>query len=205
MSKVLVVSYSYTGTSRKLAQLLCRQQNWPLGEISEHYSREGLRGLWDCLADSWLRRTPTIRYAGSATANFDAVVLVSPVWALRLAGPMRSFISARLGQFPDVAVIFVRGVRGGLGAVSKVAGILGRNPILSTAFNQRDVQDGNCAARLTAFASAVQWSPPLNQKSCHTENQRNIQMNVTRNETKPHALVGQSDDERCNFHSYPCP
>lgn len=164
MSKVLVVCYSYTGISHKLARLLCRQQNWPMGEVSEFNPRGGLSGLWKCLADSWLRRTPAIRYVGPATADFDVVVLVSPIWAFRLAGPMRSFVTERLGQFPDVAVACVRGSRGGLGAVAEIAKILGRNPILSAAFNQRDVQYGNCAARLTAFAAAVQWSEDIQQE-----------------------------------------
>jgi hypothetical protein len=164
MSKVLVVSYSYAGTSRKLAQLLCRQQGWPMGEVVEFNPRSGLRGLWECLADSWLRRSPAIRYAGPATADFDVVVLVSPIWVFRLAGPMRSFIAARLGQFQDVAVASVRGSRGGLGSVAEIAKLLGRNPILSAAFNQRDVQDGSCAARLTAFGAAVQWSEDRQQE-----------------------------------------
>jgi flavodoxin len=30
MANALVVFYSYTGTSRKLAQLLAAQQGWPL-------------------------------------------------------------------------------------------------------------------------------------------------------------------------------
>lgn len=42
--------------------------------------------------DSLLRRRPGIRYQGPDPADFRAVVLVSPIWMYRLAGPMRSFV-----------------------------------------------------------------------------------------------------------------
>lgn len=158
MSKVLVVMYSYTGTSRQLAQLLCSQQKWPLGEIQEMTPRGGMRGIWRCLMDSWRRRRPQIRYTGPAPNDFDAVVLVSPIWAYRLASPMRSFVASRLGQFRDVAVISVMGGRGASSAVEEVSRLLGRAPILTTAFTQREVEDGSYAARLQAFGVAVQTS-----------------------------------------------
>jgi hypothetical protein len=33
MDTVLVVTYSYTGISRSLAELMCAQQGWPMGEV----------------------------------------------------------------------------------------------------------------------------------------------------------------------------
>lgn len=158
MSKILVVVYSYTGTSRQLAQLLCSQQNWPLGEISDLLPRTGIQGVWRSLMDSWLRRNPEIRYSGPPPAGFDAVVLVSPIWAYRLAGPMRSFVTSRLGQFRDVAVISVMGSRGGAGAVAEIGRLLGRAPILNISFTQREVEDGSYGARLQAFGGTVQMS-----------------------------------------------
>ncbi|QHE86141.1 flavodoxin family protein [Hydrogenophaga sp. BPS33] len=157
MSKnVLVVVYSYTGTSMAVAKLMAIQQNWSLGWIEEKRSRRGAWGSWRCLLDSFLRRHPPIRYHGSSPGHFDAVVLVSPIWALRLAGPMRSFVVAERERLRDVAVVSVMGGQGGPNAVAEVADILGRAPFMSMTVTAREVDDGSCAARLQAFGTAVQ-------------------------------------------------
>lgn len=159
MSKnVLVVVYSYTGTSLGVAKLMCSQQNWPQATIVETRSRRGAWGTWRCLLDSVLRRHPPIRYKGPPPGDFDAVVLVSPVWALQLAGPMRTFVAAERARLPDVAVVSVMGSRGGPNAVAEIADLLGRAPIMTTAVTAREVEDGRCAARLQAFGTAVQSS-----------------------------------------------
>ncbi|MDH6590508.1 flavodoxin [Variovorax sp. TBS-050B] len=155
MNRILVVVYSCTGTSRKLAQLLCSQQGWPMGEITDIRPRAGVLGNWRCLLDSFFRRHPRIRYEGPRTADFDTVVLVSPIWAERLAGPMRSFVGQRCTQLPEVAVVSVMGGRGAPNAAAEIARILGRAPVLDTAFTMREVDSGSLAARLQAFGNAV--------------------------------------------------
>lgn len=157
MSKsVLVIVYSYTGTSLGVAKLIGIQQNWDLAWIEETRARSGAWGSWRCLLDSFLRRHPPIRYHGPPPGDFDAVVLVSPIWALRLAGPMRSFVATERARLPDVAVVSVMGGHGGPNAAAEIADILGRAPIMATTVTAREVDDGSCAARLQAFGTAVQ-------------------------------------------------
>lgn len=161
MGKVLVVTYSLTGTSRRLAQQLCSQQAWPMGEIREARTRKGMSGMLRCLLDSWLKRTPEVAYAGPPPIAFDTVVLVSPIWAYRLAGPMRSFVSSRQKQLPDVALISVMGGAGAQQAEAEVVGLLGRPLILSTSFKQKEVQARACTDHLKAFASALETAQDL--------------------------------------------
>lgn len=156
MGKVLVISYSYTGTSRLLAQMLRDFQSWPSAEVLEVQPRSGWTGTWRCVMDSIFHRSPPIRYKGPTLREYDAVVLVSPIWAYRLASPMRSFIKFYGDQLRDVAVISVMGSGGAPNAVAEVGRLLKRAPIMSTAFTSREVEDGSCAARLQAFGRAVQ-------------------------------------------------
>ncbi len=163
MSKnVLVVVYSYTGTSTAVAKLICIQQNWSLAWIEETGSRRGAWGSWRCLLDSFLHRHPPIKYHGPPPGDFDAVVLVSPIWGLQLAGPMRSFVAAERARLPDVAVVSVMGGRGGPNAAAEIADVLGRAPILTTVVTAREVDDGTCAALLQAFGTAVQSAEDSN-------------------------------------------
>jgi hypothetical protein len=155
MNKILVVVYSYTGTSRRVADLLCSQQGWPMAEIVATRPRAGVLGNLQCLLDSVFRRHPPIRYEGPHTRDFDAVVLVSPIWGERLAGPMRSFVRTRRNHMPDVAVVSVMGGHGAPNAVAEISHLIGRSPILDAAFTTREVESGSFATRLEAFGTAV--------------------------------------------------
>ncbi|MEY4757537.1 MAG: hypothetical protein RJA34_2435 [Pseudomonadota bacterium] len=165
MSKVLVVTYSLTGTSRRLARQLCSLQAWPMGEIREARPRKGVPGILRCLLDSWWKRTPEVAYTGPPPIAFDTVVLVSPIWAYRLAGPMRSFVCSRQKQLPDVAMISVMGGAGAQHAEAEVVELLGRPLILSTAFTQKEILAHACTDRLKAFASALETAQDLHTPS----------------------------------------
>ncbi|QRF62932.1 flavodoxin [Variovorax paradoxus] len=155
MNNVLVIVYSYTGTSRRVAELLCSQQGWPMAQITDARPRSGALGSWRCMLDSFFRRQPAIGYDGSPPSDFDAVVLVSPIWMLQLAGPMRSFVARQRDRLPDVAVLSVMGGQGAPNAVAEIGKLLGRSPVLSSAVTMREVDDGSCAARLQAFGTAI--------------------------------------------------
>jgi len=155
MSNILVVVYSHTGTSRRVAEFLCSQQGWQMGEIVDARPRSGVFGTLRCLAESLFRLRPDIHYNGPLPRDFDAVVLVSPIWALQLAGPMRSFVARRRDHLPRVAVVSVMGGQGAPNAEAEVAKLTGRSPLLSTALTMREVDDGSFAPRLQAFGAAV--------------------------------------------------
>jgi len=151
----LIVCYSNTGTSRRVADLLSSKFQWPCGEVSESRSRTGAAGIWRCVMDSLLRRHPAIRYEGPDPRSFGTVVLIAPVWVYRLAGPMRSFVRDHSTGLKRVAVISVMGGRGASNAVAEIDRTLGRAPILSTSFTAREVDDGSYASRLDVFGNAV--------------------------------------------------
>jgi hypothetical protein len=55
-----------------------------------------------------------------------------------------------------VVLISVMGGSGAPNAAAEAGRLLGRAPLLSTAFTSREVEDGSCAGRLLAFGKAVQ-------------------------------------------------
>ena len=156
MDTILVVCYSYTGLTRRLAQLLCSHHGWPLGEILDENPRGGAGGTWRCIVDSMLRRHPEVRYFGPDPGDFHTVVLMSPIWLYRLAGPMRSFIATHREALRRVAVISTMGSGGASNAVGEIAHMLGRSPILSDAFTTREIEDGTGTARLLSFGDRLQ-------------------------------------------------
>jgi len=155
MSKILVVTYSFTGTGSRLAELLCRSRNWASAQVVERRPRRTWVTL-RCTVESLLRLKPPIAYNGPDPAQFDLVVLVAPIWLSRLASPMRSFVASFRERFPRVAVISVMGGKGGQNAPAEIGGILDKAPVMSTTFTMREVEDGSYAPRLLVLAAALE-------------------------------------------------
>lgn len=154
MSKILVVTYSFTGTGNRLTELLCRSRNWQSACVTERRPRKSWVTL-RCALDSFFRMRPPIVYNGPDPSEFDLVVLVAPIWLRRLASPMRSFVASFQQRLRRVAVISVMGGKGGQNAAAEIGGLLDLAPIMSTTFTQREVDDGSYAPRLLALAAAL--------------------------------------------------
>jgi len=153
MDSILVVCYSYTGTSLRAAQLLASHHGWPLGQVIDPKPR----GTWRCVLDSLLRRRPEIRYDGPDPGDFRTVVLVSPIWAYRLAAPMRSFVVHHREALHRVAVISTMNSSGASNAVAEIAHRLPHGAVIDAAAFTAGLGGFGCGtARLLAFGEALQ-------------------------------------------------
>jgi len=116
VNKILVVCFSRTGSTRTAARALAAQLDADFEELRAAPSFEGAGGFLRAVIHSIRRATPRIDLA--VNPRSDALsVLAAPVWASRLASPMRSYlvkhghqiraaaalsVSARGGEFPQV-------------------------------------------------------------------------------------------------------
>lgn len=156
MDSILLVCYSYTGVSRRAAQLLAARYGWPVGEIHDTQPRGYLR----CALDSLLLRRPAIRYQGPDPAGFRRVVLVTPVWLWRVAGPMRSFVASRREGLRDVAVV-VTMYGSGAGLVgAEIRRLLGDVPVRCEGFTAAAIDDDRADARLRGFGQSLRDGAP---------------------------------------------
>ena len=102
-----------------------------------------------------MHRHPQIDYTGPPPNEYDAVVLVAPVWASRLAGPVRSFVSLMRERLPDLALISVTHNWGVHEVIAELGALMGSFPVVSTTFTPHEVNYPSCAMRLQAFGNAV--------------------------------------------------
>lgn len=155
MTDILVVFYSYTGVSRRVAQLLSSHHGFSLGEIHEVKHRAGALGGLRCVLDSLLGRHPAIRYEGPDPADCRAVVIVSPIWAYQMAGPMRSFLREYKSRIHRYAQVTVMNAAGASNAVAEAARLMGSAPVMTGEFLSRRIEDGTGTGDLLEFGDAL--------------------------------------------------
>ncbi len=110
--KTLVAYYSMTGHTRRIANEVRDVTGAELEEIQEPTPRQGLTGVLRALFDGVVRRTPPILVAGHDPADYDLLVIGGPVWAGRMAAPVRTYAKRYGANARHVAFFCTEGGRG---------------------------------------------------------------------------------------------
>lgn len=90
--KTLVVYYTRTGTTRRAALTVARCLNADIEEIQEKADRRGMLGWIKSGYQGAREKTPSILPGKSRPCKYDLVVICTPVWAGKMASPVRSWI-----------------------------------------------------------------------------------------------------------------
>lgn len=100
-----VAYYSHHGNNATLARYLAERLGCGLVPILELKPRTHLTILWDVL----FQRFPRIQPIEQAFRAYDHVILVGPVWAGKLAAPLRTFLQLYREQLHDYSFITLCG------------------------------------------------------------------------------------------------
>lgn len=157
MSDVLVVYYSRSGTTETVARALADRLGAERDRITSSTSYAGtggyMRGIWHALRGV----SPPIQWRLNP-ARYRVVVVCSPVWAGKLAGPVRTYLqqAGRIPRLCGVAVSRAGGQQSRFFREMERLGGQGDIPALSLA--QRHVADGTYEHPLEIFVEMLQTS-----------------------------------------------
>lgn len=101
----LVVFYSLTGNNRHLARNLADKLESNLVEIIEKKHRTVLT----IMLDTVFKRGTRIETINADLAEYDHIVLVSPIWNSRLATPMQTFLRSANATIPRYSFVSLCG------------------------------------------------------------------------------------------------
>lgn len=136
---VLVVSYSRSGHTRYLAQEIAQQCNADLDEIEARAPRRGLFGWLRSAGEAVLRISAAIEPSRRLPQHYDLVIVGTPVWAGRMASPVRAYLQRHRGQFRRVAFFCTLGGSGQTQVPIEMARLCGRPALATLAIRSRDV------------------------------------------------------------------
>ena len=98
-SRVLVVFHSRSGTTRRIARAIADSLEADVEEIIDLKARAGLFGYLGAGHDAIRRRCTPIGDLARDPAEYDLVIVGSPVWAGRMSSPVRSYLDRNRGKF----------------------------------------------------------------------------------------------------------
>lgn len=101
----LIVSFSYSGNNQILAQRLAEDLNADHCPIVEIKKRSNLT----LFLDIFLQRTPKIRDLERPLSNYDHVIFLAPLWAGRIANPLKTLLLKEKDHIRDYSFVTLCG------------------------------------------------------------------------------------------------
>jgi flavodoxin len=155
MKLCLIVYYSRTGVTAKVATELARRCGAELERIEDVRPRGGgvgyLRSTWEAL-----RKVPAeIAPPQHRAADYPFIVLGTPVWAGQMSSPMRSYILQQREQFRRVGMFSTMEAGDGQNVLTSMAEMCNKLRVAGMSLRRADVLSGRHMDELNDFADQL--------------------------------------------------
>lgn len=107
--RILIVYYSKTGVTRLVAEKIAETVGAPLEEITEEGGRSGVAGQLRSVYQVLFNQFTRIGDLGRDPADYDLVVVGTPVWAGRASTPVTTFLKKYQSSIKRLAVFLTHG------------------------------------------------------------------------------------------------
>jgi len=151
--KTLVAYYSRTGTTKKVAEALVEKLGAEIEEIKDTVDRSGAKGYLLAGRDAMQKRLTVIAPVKFNPADFELVIVGTPIWAWNLAAPVRTYLTEQKDNFPRVAFFCTMGGSGDDKAAAEAEKIIGKKISALLALKTVEVVKNEFIDKLDKFAA----------------------------------------------------
>ena len=156
--RILVVCYSRSGTTQRLADMLAATLPADCETLYEREGprwRSGTRGYARSIVDVIAHRRANLRPTMHDPSHYDIVVVGTPVWASCASTPVATWLAAHHRQFRHVAFFCSLGGRGSEKAFEQMHASVGLSPLATCAGTGADLRAGREHALVNEFAHKI--------------------------------------------------
>jgi flavodoxin len=120
--KTLVVFFSFSGNNKLLALEIQKLSGCDIYQIEEPEKRSGIRILFDVL----FRRDPEIKRTEIQVSRYDHLILSAPIWAGRIANPLKTFLKVEKDKIREYSFITLCGAGGNKHLAEELTKVCGK-------------------------------------------------------------------------------
>lgn len=163
-ARVLVVYFSRSGTTARLASMLAGMLHADLEAIREsgadqdaerRGARQGARGYLRSLIEAVRQRPAAIEPPVHDPAAYDVVIVGSPVWARSVSSPVRAWLVAHRASLKHVAFFCSLGGSGAANALEQMRVLAGKPPVAQCEVTASDLHAGKDLRLIAEFAQRI--------------------------------------------------
>lgn len=149
--KALIVYYSRSGNTRKIAGEIAELLEGDLEEIIDTQKRSGILGWLRSGSDAMRKSQTVLKDPMNDPVEYDLVVIGSPNWASHLSSAIRTYIHQNQDKLKDVAFFGTAGGDNFTGVFDDMTEILGKSPVATCGIRAKEIKDGSYESKLQEF------------------------------------------------------
>ncbi len=153
--KILVVYYSRTDNTRRVAEEIKDGLDCEIEEIIDTKNRSGLLNYISSGFQASRKKLTTLEDIKHDPADYDLLVLGTPLWAGKVSIPIRTYIIQNQAKFNNVAFFSTAGGSGFDGLFSEMTELSGASPVARVGVKAKELKDGSYKSKVTEFVKKI--------------------------------------------------
>ena len=149
--KTLVVFYSRTGNTRKVAEEISKILDADICEIYSNSNYKGILGYIKAGYQAIKMKKPLIKFDKNPD-DYDLIIIGTPNWGSKMASPVRTFVYGR--EFKNVAYFCCQGGSGGEKILNEFEDLCGKS-VARLIINDRELKDECYKTKIKEFCEKL--------------------------------------------------
>ncbi|MEM0465370.1 MAG: flavodoxin domain-containing protein [Candidatus Pacearchaeota archaeon] len=157
MVKSLVVYFTRTGTTKKVAEEIARQLSSDIEEIIDKVNRKGVMGFIKSIFDAIRKKFTEIDNIKKLPIDYDLIIVGSPVWAGTLSPAIRTYLMQQKQILFEKKVVFfcTMGGNNSKKIFIQMEKLIGKKPIHTIAIRSKEVKDNSYIDKIKKFTEEI--------------------------------------------------
>jgi len=153
--KILIVYYSRTGMTKKIALKLAEELGADIEELVDKNKRAGALGYLMSGRDALKKKMAIIEPLRYNPAEYDLIIIGTPTWAYTMACAVRTYLTNHQGEIKKVAFFATHSSDGGDKAIKQMAELSGLKALAELILTSKEITKDNFQAKIRAFLGSV--------------------------------------------------
>lgn len=149
--KTLIVYYSRTGTTKKVAEMLARKLEADTEEIKDTVNRSGVIGYLKSGRDAMKRSLTVLETVIKNPADYDLVIIGTPLWANNMTPSIRTYLTGQKEKLKEAAFFCTMGGLKSEKAFSEMEDVSGKKPVAVMPISTKEVVKGEYEKKVDEY------------------------------------------------------
>lgn len=153
--KTLLIYYSRTGITRKVAEFIQSQSNCDSEEIISIKKRAGVIGFMLSGREGLKKELAEIENTKSNVTEYDLVIIGTPIWAGNISSPVRTYLTQNAGKFKKLAAFCTMGGDDPEKSFSEIEKVSNAKLFSKASFSTKDVKADDFKEKAKKFVAQI--------------------------------------------------